>query len=423
MGRIAGVGAGFYIAAAAGLVGSVVAARGLGPRDFGLFALALATAAFAQGLLDLSVEEACVKYGARFALQDDGGRLRRLFAVALRARFAGGIVATAAIAGSSFAAEGIFDAEGIAAPMAIAALMPLVQVGDTPAAAIVVRRRYGLRSALVATAGVLRVVGIAVGVPFGATAAVTGALAGQAAATALTGLAGAVALRRLPGGAPRPLGPHAAEIRRYVLHTSIGSSLVSARGWAGTLVIGAVAGPVQAGYLRTAQISDQALASLSAPARLVLLGEHSAAWERGEHAQVLRAVGRYMVVAGLVALAVIPPAVVFAPRLVPLIFSDAYSPAVTAVRIAAVAAAVAFVFGWSKPFAASIGRPGLRTAVGGLELAVLLPPLAVLGSRHGAAGGAVALLAAACAGAGAWLVILVRMRRSLGRPGAVQPAL
>ena len=57
------------------------------------------------------------------------------------------------------------------------------------------------------------------------------------------------------------------------------------------------------------------------------------------------------------------------------------------------AAAVQIVFGWTKSFPVSIGRPGLRTAGQTLEVAVLVPAVLVLGRLYGATGAAGGVLA------------------------------
>ena len=58
-----------YGGTAAGIIGTLVAVRVLGPERFGLFTLALATASFVQLLLDTTVEEAIVKYGFRYSAE------------------------------------------------------------------------------------------------------------------------------------------------------------------------------------------------------------------------------------------------------------------------------------------------------------------------------------------------------------------
>jgi O-antigen/teichoic acid export membrane protein len=88
-----------------------------------------------------------------------------------------------------------------------------------------------------------------------------------------------------------------------------------------------------------------------------------------------------------------------------------YEPAIPAARVILVAAAIQVVFGWSKSFPVSIGRPGLRIWASGIEAAVMLPLILVFGSLWGATGAAVAVVVSSAAYAAAWIVILMRLRR------------
>jgi len=60
---------GIYTAAALGFLATVVAARSFSTSVLGLYAIVVATTGFFQTLLDLTVEEACVKYGFRYEAQ------------------------------------------------------------------------------------------------------------------------------------------------------------------------------------------------------------------------------------------------------------------------------------------------------------------------------------------------------------------
>ena len=53
---------------------------------------------FFQSFFDLTVEEALVKYGFRYATREDWGRLRRLFSSAFRFKLAGSVVGAAGLA-------------------------------------------------------------------------------------------------------------------------------------------------------------------------------------------------------------------------------------------------------------------------------------------------------------------------------------
>ena len=64
---------GIYGSTALGILGSIVVLRILGPTSAGRFSLAIGTAAFFQLLLELTGDEALVKYGFRYAEQEDWG--------------------------------------------------------------------------------------------------------------------------------------------------------------------------------------------------------------------------------------------------------------------------------------------------------------------------------------------------------------
>jgi hypothetical protein len=70
---------GLYGSVALGLLGGLVAARELHPDRYGLYSLAVFGAGFFQVLLDLTVEEAMIKYGFRYTTTEQWGRLRRLY--------------------------------------------------------------------------------------------------------------------------------------------------------------------------------------------------------------------------------------------------------------------------------------------------------------------------------------------------------
>src|SRR6266702_3940976 len=92
--RRSAAAAGTYASAALGFLATVVALHVFSTETFGRYALVLAATAFFQSLLDLTVEEALVKFGFRYITREDWGRLRRLFASALGIKLAGGVAAT-----------------------------------------------------------------------------------------------------------------------------------------------------------------------------------------------------------------------------------------------------------------------------------------------------------------------------------------
>ena len=85
------------MAAALGFLTTVVATRALGVHDYAKFAAVVAATSFFQSLLDLTIEEALVKFGFRYTESGSWGRLRRLFELAVGFKMAGGFLAALAV--------------------------------------------------------------------------------------------------------------------------------------------------------------------------------------------------------------------------------------------------------------------------------------------------------------------------------------
>ena len=145
--RRSAAAAGTYASAALGFGATVVALHVFSTETFGLYALVLAATAFAQSLLDLTVEEALVKFGFRFVTREDWGRLRRLFASAVAFKLVGGVLATGLLLGFAPAANSLLHKHGLTTPLLIGAFIPLAQCTENVGGvAIVLRGRYDIRA-------------------------------------------------------------------------------------------------------------------------------------------------------------------------------------------------------------------------------------------------------------------------------------
>lgn len=410
-----------YGATVLGIVTVAAATRFLGDYRFGLFALVLAAVAFFQLLLDATVEEAVVKYGFRYAAAERWGRLRRLVAVALAVKWAGGVAAALFVLTLAPFAEALFNADGLFVPMLLGALIPLVQAPEAVSGAVLlVRGRYDLRAWFFVVSMLLRLGGVALGASYGVSEAVLGYVVAQAGASLAIGAAAALLLRRFPAARYEPLGEDVREIRRFVFNSAAGSGLVSLRTTIAPLGLGLVSNPFQVGYFRTGQAPVTGLAALSSPVRLIMLTDQTRDVERGRDDLLWRSLKRYSLGAAALLVPVVPIAWVLMPWAVPFVFGSQFEPAVEPARILLLAASIQLVLGWTKSLPVSVGRPGLRIVAHGVETAVLLPFVLVLGSRWDATGAAVAYLIATCAFALTWLVLLARLR---GKPlSKVEPA-
>jgi lipopolysaccharide exporter len=404
---------GIYASTALGILGSLVAANILGPADFGLLALVVATTALFQLLLDLTSEEALVKYGFRYSERGDWGRFRRLLSLALGFKTCGAVLASIAVLVIAPFADELFGTEGLTTPLFVAsALPPLQAIEGIAASALVLRRRYDVRAWFLFASAALRVAAIAIAAPHGVTATIAALLAAQAITTAAIAAAGVSAIRRFPRASPRPLGRDRPEIVRFVVQSSLGTGLVSLRGWIAPFLLGLVASVRQVGLFRAAQAPQQGFAALSAPVRLILLTEQTRDWERGRPEAVYTGLRRYVIGAVAVLVVVVAPLWLLMPWLIELVLPD-YTEATDAARIILLAGALQLVFGWTKSFPVSIGRPNLRILAHSVETLVLVPLIVLLGARWGATGAAAAVLASTVAFAVVWTWLVLRLRKEL----------
>lgn len=404
--------AGFYSSAFLGFVGTVVAARLLGPREFGFLAIVLAAAGIFQLLLDLTAEEAVVKFGFRYSERRDWGRLRRLLSLALFLKLGGGALAGLALLALAQVADRVFDAEGLAGPMRFAALLPLLQAPEGVATSLLIlHSRYDVRGGLLVLSMGLRLAALAVGAQHGVLETVAALAAAQLLSSAVVGLAGWRAFRRFPAAPATRLQDDRRQIVRFVFHSSLATGIISLRAWLAPFLLGLVAGPLQVGLFRAAQAPEAGFASLSAPVRLILLTEQTRDWERGRREAVLAGLRRYVAVSSLAMAAALPPLLWFMPELVRLVFSASYEAAGDAARLILLAAALQLIYGWSKSLPVSIGRPNLRVLAHGIETIVLVPTLLALGSLWGATGAAGGVLASTAAFVLVWSAIVLRLHR------------
>jgi O-antigen/teichoic acid export membrane protein len=246
------------------------------------------------------------------------------------------------------------------------------------------------------------------------TETIAGIVVAQVVSTAAIAVAGTVAFRRFPRAPTKPLGTERRGILGFLAQSSVASVMTSLTTPLATLVLGRVASTAQVAWFRIALAPQQGLATLSAPARLILMTEQTRDWERGAPETVFAGIRRYMAGAALLCAVVLPPLLVFTPDVVRALFSAKNEGAVDATRIVLVAGALRLVYGWTKSFPVSIGRPNLRIWTHGLEMLLLVPLAGVLGAAWGATGAAGAVLASSAAFCAYWTVLYLRIRREPG---------
>ena len=409
--RRSAAAAGTYASAALGFGATVVALHVFPTETFGLYALVLAMTAFIQSLLDLTVEEALVKFGFRYSTREDWGRLRRLFESAVVFKLSGGVLATLLLLAIAPFADTLLHQQGLTTPLLIGAFIPLAQCTENVGGvAIVLRGRYDIRAFFLFVSMALRFAAIAAFAPEGLNATIAAMVVAQVIATTAVSAAGWAAFRRFPQHASVSLADERRDILAFVGQSTAATAVISLTAPLSLLVLGRVSTTTQVAYFRAAMSPQQAFAVVSAPARLILLTEQTRDWERGTRDAVFAGIQRYMLGMTALALVILPPLLVFTPELAKLLFSAKNVGAVDATRIVIVAGAVRMVYGWTKSFPVSIGRPALRIWTHGVELLVLIPLVAILGREWGATGAATAVLASSIVFCAYWTFLFLRIK-------------
>jgi O-antigen/teichoic acid export membrane protein len=403
---------GVYGAAALGFLATVVAARELSKDDFARFALVFGTTTLLQTFVDLTIDEVVIKYGNRYAAREDWGRFHQLFRVGMVVKLIGGALGTLTIVAAALLAPLLWKTGGLRAPLLIASLIPLIQQPEGMAGAVLMlRNRYDLRGLALLWSMGLRLAAVAIGAPYGVVPVFVAIVVAQVVATASLSLVAVLAYRRYPRRDPQPLGDDRPAVRAFAIQSTIASGLASLRTSLPTVLVGMVAKPNQVANFRAAQAPQTAFLSLSGPVRLVLLAEQTRDVEHGRSERAHALLRRYITWATAVALVVTPPAWIFMPTLIRIVYHAKYVPATPAFRVMLLAAVLQFIFGWTKTFPVSIGRPGMRTVGQTLEIAVLIPAVLVLGALYGATGAAGGVLAGSAVLAGYWTFGLLRLER------------
>jgi O-antigen/teichoic acid export membrane protein len=416
--------AGVYGSVALGLAASLVVLRVLGPSGAGRFTIVIGAADFLALLVWLTSDDALVKYGFRYAANEEWGRFRRLIRIAFTCELAASFVATALIVALVPLAGSIFEhGAGLEAPLLVAATLPPLQALESIAAAtLILGGRYDLRGTWLTLSMGLRLAGIAAGARYGVTAAVVGVVAAQVITTVSILAVGLSGLRRFPTAPDAPIGDDRGPIMRFVVQSAAYTGLISIRLWVAPLTLGIVRNAASVGLFRAAQMPQSGLAALSSPLRMILLSEQTRDWEHGRPEVVLAGIRRYVKGSAAIAALALVPALLTIPWLVRHVLGAEYVPAVPAARLILVAAAIQLVLSWTKTFPVTIGRPGLRLIAHGVETAVMLPLIVVLGRRWGVTGAGAAVLVSSGAFAVAWAAILLRLRRTGFSPSSRAPS-
>jgi O-antigen/teichoic acid export membrane protein len=406
-----------YVATVLAFLGTIVVARGLGPREFGTVVLAVAIAGLFATLLDLTLEEAVVHHGYRALARDDAAGVRGLIRASLILDVTIGIVVSGTVVLLAAPLADLLTGGSLDPGLVrLAALVTFASTADSTMSAVLqVAGRPDLRGWVMAGTNLARLVGVLVAVRSGTAAAIIVAYAaGNAVGTFGQAL---VALRLVRRRWPARASQHALrvplrELVRFGFHSSLTSSVTAANAALVPVVLGRIAGPTAVGLFRVAMFPVFLADSASAPIRLVLYPEQARLAAAGDIAQIKRAIRTQTLAALALSLPFAVGAWFALPWLVPLLYSDKFDGAVLSARILLIAAVVHLSTSWFKTLPAALGKPQLRTALALLELVLMISLLVLLGGR-GSEGAAIAFATASVAyGVAVIISVRVLLRRA-----------
>jgi O-antigen/teichoic acid export membrane protein len=415
-------GIALFVANAFGFLTSVIAARALGPPNFGTVVLAVAAVTSVATFLDLSLEEAVVHHGAVAIARRDGGALRAL----LRTSF----VLDVAVGGVVFVLL-LFLAAPLATLAGGPALAPIlvrlaaveslaVTANGTTAAALMLSGRPELRAWAMAWTTALRLLSVFVAVHVfggGMRSVLVAYAIGSAVGSVAQGLlAWRVARRRWPiTGVPDPR-PSLRALAGFGFHSSITTTIIAVRLALVSILLARLAGPAEVGLFAVAMLPLVLADVASAPLRVMTFPEQAMLAARGRLDVLRTAILAYTRFALLIGTLAAVAGWFLIPRLIALLYSSSFSEAIVPARIFLPAAVGTLAVAWSKALPAAVGRPNLRTWVSLVELALSVPLVAIL-APSGATGAAIAVASVSLLTACAWLVVARRMLAGVARDG------
>jgi O-antigen/teichoic acid export membrane protein len=402
-------------------LGTVVAARALGPTGYGSVVLALGVASLVATFLDLTLEEAVVHHGSRLFVAGDLRGLHRLLSKALTLDIAIGVAISGVVV---LLAAPIADlaSSGELAPSLIrlAALSTLVGTADsTTSAVLLVSGHAHLRAWTMAATNFCRLVGVLVAVQLGGPEAV---ILSYVLASALGSTVQGIIAWRIGWGtwASAPGSDHSPvnmpTLLRFGVQSSMATSLGAVEGSLIPVMLGNLAGTSAVGVFRVAMLPLVAADTASGPLRLLLLPEQARLAAEGRYVQLRRAMTGYTLIGLGIGLCAAIIGLIALPWLIPLLYSSKFDSAVLPAQILLIAAVFRLALAWGKTLPAAIGRPGLRTIVSAIMIGLTVALLLVLGDE-GSKGAAIAYSAATAVTA-TLVVVTVHavLRRAEGAP-------
>lgn len=408
-----------------GAVFTVLAARTLGPAQYGLLQLSLTVVRFIDEFMDVRVEESIVRYLSGDLVRKDYSRaqavvilgyLTDIFLTLLS--FAAVFFIAPWVARSFFHLESGQEETATLLMRLYAVILLLKIMNGTSKTLLRVHEKFRLLGIYRSTKGLCNLAFAGVGLLWGLAGVVWGFLASAAVTTILVQAFAWPLLRKLGPWRPAPLWPEVTRMGGFVFQTNLSGYLKSLNKHADILILGFFATPEAAGYYRIAMSFSNILGIFAAPLGYVVFPAMSRMHAMGDPAQLrrlIRRIGGAMVVYSLPAAALM--ALLAGPILTFTVKSD-FLMALPACYVLLAAFVVANLTIWTRPATLAIGRPGMSTWANAVQAVVMVTVGIILVPKLQATGSAWAYFTGTlCAN----LLVVWMIQRALpflGRAGA-----
>ncbi len=410
----------------AGLLGALVAAKGLGAPEFGRITLVWSVVGIAHLLVDVRAWEAVTRYLSEFTSRHETGLALATLKVAIL------VEATVAVLGfgllwltSAWVATRLFGNPALETLILLGAMTLVVGAFDRTARAVLRVfdrfRTLGLCSAIEAVASLLFVVGAVAAEAKAKGVLIAHLAAALAGALMLLAVAGREVHAKLwPARAAARLAvvlPYRREMLAFVGHSAVRATLKVVTRRLDLILLGHFRPPAEVGTYGAALRLTQVLEEVSDPLYFAAFPQLARAWveARDEFVRLLR-----QMAAGLAILttAAVGLGVAGAPLVVSLALGPDYAAAPAPFRVLLLATGVAVATLWATPAMLGSGQPAVATAAAtsgaaclAVVLFVLVPTWGITGAAWARVGGAFGYLVVVLP----WLTRITR--RSPGNGG------